>query len=516
MASPYALDFSPVTNALAGYRRGVDEAYEGETGRLIGAELARNNLEGARAIAAARGNVEGNLALAKFGREQELFPLQKRQLTSQTETSEEALRQAREIHPYQVRTAKTTAETGEETLGATRALRSDLGTAAATPSAARTPGMSAPTQQPAAPVVTPERRAQAAKRFADAVQTHVLDQSDPVTAQRNAEALAAHPELGAHFRAGGYDFAGDWRGAAQRFVQDMRQQAGPAVPTAADVAALAPRVASVAQTAEGPVAGDANQQPLFNLAREYQIAKRMVASGVPAFVTAGETHMKLIQSMMEKGQQLTAGGAVMPITGAAETQSRAEQLKQQAQKVGEGIGTAKVNLPVAINSAEVMVRNIDNLLKSDNLGDVTGVTMGHPWTPTIRQGSADTEALMKQVQGGVFMQAFQTLKGAGAISDVEGGKAALSIARLNETRQSEPAYRAALQEARQDVLDLIDLAKAKAEGRLPPPRAQAAPTQPLTTAPSQALPRIQGDADYNALPSGTRYIDPTGAVRTKR
>lgn len=232
----------------------------------------------------------------------------------------------------------------------------------------------------------------------------------------------------------------------------MPNRVGEAQPQAPQQSSAAPQAPS------GP-------QPLGNLAVRYQMAQRKIASGVPQFVSAGEQELKLIQSEMEKGQQLTREGDVMPIGGAAETQARAAGLKTQTEKIAEGQAAAQINLPTALNAGHQMVRNIDALLADKGLDQVTGSIMGSPWMPTIRQSSANTEARIKQVQGAVFMQAYQSLKGGGAITDAEGSKAAAAIARLNDQKIDGPAYRAALVEAKVDILDLMSLAQAKANGQ---------------------------------------------------
>lgn len=136
-----------------------------------------------------------------------------------------------------------------------------------------------------------------------------------------------------------------------------------------------------------------------------------------------------------------------------------------AKESGEAMGKAKAALPDILNTGSVMLRNIDAVLNDKGLDNVTGSVMGHPWTPTVRQGSANTEARLKQIQGGTFMQAYQTLKGGGTITEVEGAKAQQSIARLSDTRISPKEYKVALREARTDINDLMFLARAKAEGK---------------------------------------------------
>lgn len=51
--------------------------------------------------------------------------------------------------------------------------------------------------------------------------------------------------------------------------------------------------------------------------------------------------------------------------------------------------------------------------------------------------------------------------------------------------------------------------------KLPPLQLPAEPKQ-QGQAPAQQMPRIQGEQDYQALPSGTQYMAPDGSVRTKR
>jgi hypothetical protein len=53
--------------------------------------------------------------------------------------------------------------------------------------------------------------------------------------------------------------------------------------------------------------------------------------------------------------------------------------------------------------------------------------------------------LLDQLKGQTFLEAFQSLKGGGAITQVEGTKAEQAIARLN-TAQSDEAFEQALRE----------------------------------------------------------------------
>ncbi len=424
-------------------------------------------------------------------------PLEERGLQSKLDESDLSF-------PYELQQKKTAAEAAQETLNATRALRADLGGGPATPATGRMP-------TPAASVTPETNRIPTAQKAASFVDDFVLKAPNDQAGALSWKTFMEHPEIGPRWQqhVQAYGMTGDWKRDAADFVRDMRheangsvlkpfslasaagagavaggagtppptapqqqQQAASSVPSQqatsltqpADVQALAPRVAAVTQTPNGAVAIDANNQPLFNLASEFQKAQRMISSGVPAFVSAGETHMKFVQSMMEKGGQLTRGGGVTHITGSAETQARAAGMKQEAEKVGEATGNAQANLAGALNSAGTMVRNIDAVLADKGLDQVVGVYAGHSLSPTLRQSSANTEARLKQIQGNQFMQAYQALKGGGAISDAEGAKGGASIARLNETRVDSKEYKAALREAKSDIQDLMYLAVAKSKG----------------------------------------------------
>lgn len=67
---------------------------------------------------------------------------------------------------------------------------------------------------------------------------------------------------------------------------------------------------------------------------------------------------------------------------------------------------------------------------------------------------------VEQLQGNAFLQAYQSLKGGGPITDIEGEKATAAQARLN-TSNSEKEYKAALLEMQQ----LVDERKRKIEAR---------------------------------------------------
>ncbi|NVM43187.1 hypothetical protein HWX16_23160 [Ochrobactrum intermedium] len=101
--------------------------------------------------------------------------------------------------------------------------------------------------------------------------------------------------------------------------------------------------------------------------------------------------------------------------------------------------------------------------------------------PNITADAARVQSKMDQIGGQAFLQAFNSLKGGGQITEIEGQKATQAIARLN-TAQSPADYRQALGELRQIVLTGVQRARQQAGGGA---ASQTAPAiQPQTTAPA--------------------------------
>jgi hypothetical protein len=137
--------------------------------------------------------------------------------------------------------------------------------------------------------------------------------------------------------------------------------------------------------------------------------------------------------------------------------------REAAEAEGKLIGQARANLPTAIQSGETMIRNIDAILGNENLSSVTGPLQGA--MPSLAGSSIDLDERIKQLQGQAFLQAFQSLRGGGQITEAEGAKASAAIARLQNQRQSDDGYRAALEEARQEIHELMNLARRRAGQR---------------------------------------------------
>jgi hypothetical protein len=82
----------------------------------------------------------------------------------------------------------------------------------------------------------------------------------------------------------------------------------------------------------------------------------------------------------------------------------------------------------------------------------------------LTEGQADAAGRIDELQGGTFLQAFESLKGGGQISEKEGEKATDALNRLKTRGTSEAAYRQALADFKSEVKRLTALARTRAAG----------------------------------------------------
>ena len=167
---------------------------------------------------------------------------------------------------------------------------------------------------------------------------------------------------------------------------------------------------------------------------------------------------------------------------------------------------AAIALPGAVATGEEAIRKIDALVgalpvKNDegkiiqagtkpHAGFGQSVGLGIPGLKYIPGTSAaDFNARLNEVQGGAFLQAFNTLKGGGSITETEGTKATQAINRMS-TAQSEKEFNTAAREYQDVIRTGIARAKAKAAnaggGGVPVGRGGSAPA-------------AGGEIDFNSL-----------------
>lgn len=126
---------------------------------------------------------------------------------------------------------------------------------------------------------------------------------------------------------------------------------------------------------------------------------------------------------------------------------------------GKARSEAKAALPGLMSASDQMLATIDSLSGDAHLPNMLGPINSR--TPNLTSDAARVQSKMDQIKGQTFLQAFNALRGGGAITDEEGKKATDALARLN-TAQSFEDYQAALTELRGVVERGIASARAKA------------------------------------------------------
>jgi hypothetical protein len=129
--------------------------------------------------------------------------------------------------------------------------------------------------------------------------------------------------------------------------------------------------------------------------------------------------------------------------------------------LGEARATAQLDLPRVENNANQAILAIRELKQSPGLPGIFGVQGRFPNFPG--SAASDAQARLEQIQGKTFLEAFNTLKGGGAITETEGAKATNAIARLQKAQSVEAAVQA-LTELEEVIATGVEVARRKASG----------------------------------------------------
>lgn len=199
---------------------------------------------------------------------------------------------------------------------------------------------------------------------------------------------------------------------------------------------------------------------------------------------------------------------------------------------GPPFGPATVQLPPspkeaqtkrdAIADAQYTYKLVDDLVKHKGFKDVVGGSMNPAgWAANLGVPIPGTDAAgfvarLDQLGGRQFLEAFDRLKGAGQITEVEGTKATNALSRLMKTGQKEEEYIAAANELK----DILRNTMIRNSQGLTPEDLKKLPSVPgMNGGPregSAATPAtINSDEQYDALPSGSHYVGPDGLTRRK-
>lgn len=154
--------------------------------------------------------------------------------------------------------------------------------------------------------------------------------------------------------------------------------------------------------------------------------------------------------------------------------------KAAAAAVGGGSGTAQVGLPGVENTVRRVTEELDKLIANPDIDSLVGyyepigVAKSSVWAPDTktRAAQARAKAQIDLVVGNVFLSAYDSLRGAGAITEQEGAAAKAAITKLQSTNLAYKDYIQAAREAKREMEKLLEVAQRKSG------LADPAPTSP--------------------------------------
>jgi hypothetical protein len=262
----------------------------------------------------------------------------------------------------------------------------------------------------------------------------------PMGASASAEAKANADRMKAELEAQGY------------IVRDERTRpAGQAVWGGPHLHVERPQSVAQAGSRGNPFVG---QSPAEKAAAEAQ-AKAQVEMQYAPRIEAAKTGASIDATNARAGASAATAGA---IEGAKTTAQKAAERQQ------EGVG----NLPTAEANADQMLALINKAIKHPGRAAATGLSSWNPLNKIPGTDARDFNVLQDQIKGRTFLEAFNSLKGGGQITENEGKKAEAAIARL-DTSQSETEYLQALR----DLQGVVNNARMRERSK-----AGARPTMP--------------------------------------
>ena len=171
------------------------------------------------------------------------------------------------------------------------------------------------------------------------------------------------------------------------------------------------------------------------------------------------------------GTEIIDKATGLPVRTVAKDVAGAASQREQ----GEAQGKAAVDLPRQIDNAQLVLDTLNKIRahpgRSAGTGAIGGLIPGIPGTE--QRGFVN---LVDQAQGQAFLQAFNSLRGGGQITEAEGSKATQALSRLDRA-QNDKDFESALDDLEEVVS--IGLVRAKSMAKRSPSSAET-PTAPST------------------------------------
>jgi hypothetical protein len=163
----------------------------------------------------------------------------------------------------------------------------------------------------------------------------------------------------------------------------------------------------------------------------------------------------------ELSPAMIGGQPVIRASDSPALQGKIAGAKESGKISGKSETTSQIELPQAIDNANMAVQQIDDLLAHPGFSSAVGATL-KPFASRVHgTPEADFTARLDQLKGGAFLQAFETLKGGGQITEIEGKKATDAITRMDKA-QSEEEFTNAAREFQDVIRKGVERSKIKA------------------------------------------------------
>jgi hypothetical protein len=319
-----------------------------------------------------------------------------------------------------------------------------------------------------------------AHTFGPAGARSILSSRDnvPVAQVMPANVMQANPWIG-------NKTVGELKTWADRAMAREMRVAGNAAPAAAQGAEIAParreRLYGVAQKLLGnPRTQAAGQAILLKLIEQDAKADGTVERGTTAHAMTDANGNVVYGTIGKDGSWKPLSGAqgyrATPKTATSDTgteiithdvygneisRTRKDVAgKERAEEIGKAGGQAQADLPRVENNASTIFSYIDSLASDPYLPSMTGPVQSR--LPNLSGDAARVQSKADQVGGQAFLQAFSALKGAGQITETEGAKATAALSRLQAMGVNDADYATALSDFRREVVNLLEVARAKA------------------------------------------------------
>lgn len=184
------------------------------------------------------------------------------------------------------------------------------------------------------------------------------------------------------------------------------------------------------------------------------------------------------------------GGPLMPPSADPRLQGELATAKTQATETAKRNVEARFEAPEAIAKGEEALRLVDDLLSAPGFKQAVGASrmLGVQRIPGT--SARDFDIRLDQLKGQQFLQAFESLKGGGQITEVEGRKATDAISRMNADA-SEAEFTKAAREFQDIIRRGLERARQRGGVQNAPAAQPAAPTAPR---------RLRFDAQGNVIP----------------